>query len=188
MSDLPEDVTTLLHRVGDGDREVMARLLPRVYAELHSIAAARLVGEGAGHLLQPTALVHEAWLRLTADGRPAWADRRHFYRAAGRTMRYILIDQARRDRRLERARDGHLASARPAPSVFEDRAIDLEALDVALRKLDVLSSRQADVVELHFFAGLTMEQAAEALEISPRTAYTEWRLARAFLLGQLKPD
>jgi RNA polymerase sigma-70 factor (ECF subfamily) len=186
VADLPEDVTRLLHRVADGDREAMSRLLPLVYAELRSMAAARLSGERSD-MLQPTALVHEAWMRLTAAGRPPWANRGHFYRAAGRTMRFILVDQARRRCRFENAREG-IAIGTIGAQTGNGRSVDLEALDTALRRLEALAPRQADVVELHFFGGLTMEQAAEALGISPRTAYMEWRLARAYLRGQIQPD
>lgn len=187
MLALPGEVTRLLQKIDAGDRSAVQELLPLVYDELRALAAGRMAGERADDTLQPTALVHEAWLRLVLRSQPHWTDRRHFFRAAAIVMRHILVDRAR-DRRRQKRGDGCAAVPfSPELFAFETRAHDLLALDEALRKLETIAPRQAELIELRFFAGLTMEQAAETLGISPRLAYSEWRLARAWLLGEIEP-
>jgi RNA polymerase sigma-70 factor (ECF subfamily) len=182
----PGDVTRLLQRVSAGDRRAVQELLPLVYDELRLLAAARMTRERADHTLQPTALVHEAWLRLVNCGQPQWKDRRHFFRAAAAVMRHVLVDRARQRQRQKRGGGCQAVPLGPEFIAFEERAHDLLALDEALSKLERIAPRQTDLIELRFFAGLTMQQAAETLGISPRTAYTEWRLARAWLLHELE--
>ena len=187
MSTLPGEVTRLLKRVDDGDRNAVEELLPLVYDELRALAAGRLRYERSDHTLQPTALVHEAWLRLAEKSQPHWTDRKHFYRAAAVVMRCILVDHARARRRQKRGGateplplDEHLAA-------FEERAIDLLALEEALQKLETIAPRQTDIIGLRFFVGLTSKETADTLGISERTAYADWSLARAWLLREISP-
>ena len=182
------ELTRLLGRLGEGDRKAFEDLLPLVYEELHGIASTHLRRERPGHTLQPTALVHEAYLRLAAKDPPRWSDRAHFYRTAAKVMRAILINHARDRRRIKR--DG---ASVPLPlddvaAVYEERAVDLLALEEALDRLGEIDSRQAQVVELRFFAGLSIEDAAEVLGVAPRTVDSDWKLARGWLLRELSRD
>jgi len=157
-----------------------------LYGELRSLAADFLRRERADHTLQPTALVHEAWMRLSAENESRWGDRAQFFALAAQAMRRVLIDHARRklaDKRGGGARRITLASDVTPPG--DSGEIDLIALDDALDRLAALDARQARVVELRFFAGLTVDEVAEALEVSPRTVASEWRLARAWLSNEL---
>jgi RNA polymerase sigma factor (TIGR02999 family) len=184
--ELPGEVTRLLRRVDSGDREAINHLLPLVYGELRAMAGACLSGERRDHTLQPTALVNEAYLKLAAKDDPHWTDRRHFYRAAAVVMRSILINHARERRRQKRGGgemkkiplDDHLA-------VFEERALDLVALDEALEKLETIDARQTEMIELRFFAGLSIKEAAEVMGVSERTLQADWSLARAWLLREM---
>jgi RNA polymerase sigma factor (TIGR02999 family) len=189
------DVTRLLDAAAAGDRQAAADLLPLVYQELRALAAARLASEAPGQTLQPTALVHEAYLRLVAgDPSRPWNSRGHFFAAAAEAMRRILVDSARRKRSLKRG-GGHdhqgldgLQVAAPQP------AEDLLALDEALDRLAALDPVKASLVKLRYFAGLTIEEAAAALEISPATAKRYWTYARTWLFqaisgaGTTPPD
>jgi RNA polymerase sigma factor (TIGR02999 family) len=177
------DVTHLLNAAERGDPHAAAQLLPLVYDELRRLAAQKLNGEPAGQTLQPTALVHEAYLRLVgAGGSPRWDSRGHFFAAAAEAMRRILVEQARRKRRLrhggERRRlelaDEHLT----VPPADADALLDL---DEALSRLAAEDAQAAAVVKLHFFAGLPLEDAAAALGVSRATAYRDWSYARAWL-------
>ncbi len=170
-------VTELLHRVGD-DPVAFERLLPLVYHELRELAAARLRSERPDHTLQPTALVHEAYLKLAGGAPRPFADRGHFFRVAARAMRQVLVDHARARRAAKRD-----AAASPAPDTLPDgRSLDdLIAVDAALDKLAALDARQARVIELRFFAGLGIEETASALAISPATVKRDWLVARAWL-------
>jgi RNA polymerase sigma factor (TIGR02999 family) len=179
------DVTQILNAVAGGDPQAARELLPLVYDELRRLAAARLAGEAPGQTLDATALVHEAYLRLVgpADER-RWNDRGHFFAAAAEAMRRILIDSARR--KLAQKRGGGLhrqpldAVAAPGPDE------ELLALDEALRKLAAADPLKARLVELRYFAGLTGEQAAAALGISPTTADRHWAYARAWLQTEVR--
>ncbi len=184
MAVLPErDITALLKGWSGGDREALERLMPVVYAELRRLAAAHLRSERPDHTLQPTALVHEAYLRLQGQRSVEWANRGHFFGIAARIMRRILVDHARRRRALKRdAAALHLAAAEPeAP----DQAPELIALDTALTSLEKLDPQQARVVELRFFGGMTVEETAEATGISTATVKREWRTARAWLRREI---
>jgi RNA polymerase sigma factor (TIGR02999 family) len=186
------DVTRLLDAAAAGDAQAAADLLPAVYAELRALAAARLANEKAGHTLQPTALVHEAYLRLVgtpvadAPGSPRFNGRGHFFGAAAEAMRRILIDQARRKRRPKHGGDRErvdLGDAAEPPA--DDRADDLLALDAALTALARAEPAKAELVKLRYFAGLTLDEAAACLGISPATAKRHWALARAWLFAAL---
>jgi RNA polymerase sigma factor (TIGR02999 family) len=173
------DVSQLLDAAASGDRQAAADLLPLVYAELRSLAAARLAAEPAGHTLQPTALVHEAYLRLVGDQH--FDGRGHFVAAAAEAMRRILIDHARKKAAARRGGERHgqpidldsLAAAEPPEDVF--------ALDEALDRLAAQDPLKADLVKLRYFVGLTLEEAAAALGMSERTAGRHWAYARAWL-------
>lgn len=182
---MPGEITRLLQRVDGGDRDAVEQLLPLVYEELRVLAASQLAGERPGHTLQPTALVHEAWIRLSEKSHPRWSDHKHFYRAAAVVMRCILVDYARARRRQKRGGGAQTLPLDEQLALFEERALDLIALDEALRKLEAVAPRQTDIIELRFFAGLTNKEAAQTLGISERTAQADWRLARAWLLEEM---
>ena len=184
MSDEPDrsEVTRILNDLGRDDGHSARDLLPLVYAEMRRLAASKLAHERPGQTLQPTALVHEAYLRLFAEGeRQRWDNRGHFFAAAAEAMRRILVESARRKSRvkhggeLQRVElDDHDVPVRPPPE-------EILALDDALTRLTAEDAAAAQVVQLHFFAGLSIEEAAETLGISRATAYRHWTYARAWL-------
>jgi RNA polymerase sigma-70 factor (ECF subfamily) len=182
------DVTAILHDLEAGERDAANRLASVVYDELHRIAQAAMRREQGGHTLQPTLLVNEAFMRMIGQRDVSWQNRAHFFAIAAQTIRRILVDHARARRRVKRDHGVRVTldeSAAEAPQ----RSLDLIALDNALTKLDALSPRQARVVELRFFGGLEIEQAATALGISPATVKRDWIFARAMLLRMLEaPD
>ena len=180
------DLTRVLSAIEAGDPQAAEQLLPLVYDELRRLAAKRLAGEGPGHTLQPTALVHEAYLKLVgADPQQPWNGRVHFFAAAAEAMRRILIDHARRKHRARRGG----GMKRIEPGDMDDiemvaergQADELLALDEALTQLAVADPRRAELVRLRYFAGLTLEQAAGLLGISRATADRHWAFARAWL-------
>ena len=176
------DVTRILSAIQAGERHKAAELLPLVYAELRKLAAARMAVESAGQTLQPTALVHEAYLRLVGGSPPdGWDGRGHFFAAAAEAMRRILVEHARH-KGTRKAGGGRrrvdLADVEPAGP---EPDLDLVALDEALARLERLDARKAQVVKLRFFAGLTGEQAARALGIATSTADADWAFARCWL-------
>lgn len=182
----PGEVTRLLIAWNEGDRAAVERLMPLVYAELRGIAERQFRRERAGHTLQPTAVVHEAYFRLVDQTRVTWKNRGHFYAIAAQAMRRILIDHARsrqaekRGGREERVTlDVGIASPEPAND------IDLLALDEALLRLKELDEPQARIVELRFFGGLSIEETAQVLETSPSSVKREFRSARAWLFHEL---
>jgi RNA polymerase sigma factor (TIGR02999 family) len=181
------DVTRLLASFGT-DKPVAAKdLLPLVYDELRRLAAARLAQESPGQTLQPTALVHEAFLRLMGGEQAAhWDHRGHFFAAAAEAMRRILVENARRKRRLKHGGGRRRIDLTEVELADEQRTESLLALDVALERLAADEPEAAQVVELRYFAGLTAEQAAETLGISLRTANRHWAFAKAWLYQQLK--
>lgn len=180
------DVTQMLRAWRSGDQAAGERLLPIVYAELHRRAAAAMRREDAGHTLQATALVHEAYMRLVDQRQGHYQNRSQFYGLAAQLMRRILIDHAREHLAAKRgggARQVTLSGVDVAAD--SDDAVDILALHDALEKLATLDERQAKVVELRYFGGLSVEEAAEALEISPATVKREWATARAWLKREL---
>ena len=162
------DITQLLSTLSDADRSAAGELLPLVYDELRSLAGRHLHKERNDHTLQATALVHEAYLRLLQANGQKWMDRAHFYRLASAVMRHILVDYARERKRLKRGGDWQRLPLDEALAFFEERSTDLVALDEALASLAQTDERLARVVELRFFGGLTVAEAAEALGISER--------------------
>ena len=183
-------VTHILKAIDRGDAQASARLLPLVYEELRKLAAQRMAVERSGHTLQATALVHEAFLRLVSgDGRESWSSRGHFFAAAAEAMRRILIESARRRRSLKAGGDRHRLDLTEVDVPAPGQAIDLIALDEALRKLEQQEPRKAEVVKLRFFGGLTMDETAGALGISRATAENDWAYARAWLRLEMgEPD
>jgi RNA polymerase sigma factor (TIGR02999 family) len=180
------DVTRLLVVAAAGDPGAAAELLPLVYDELRKLATVRLANEKPGQTLQPTALVHEAYVRLVGGHRPQdWNGRGHFFAAAAEAMRRILVESARRKSRLKRganARPLELTDDLPAPAAPLE---DVLAVDDALDQLAARDPAAAELVKLHYFAGLTLEEAADVLGTSHRTAYRDWAFARAWLARAL---
>ena len=181
------EITTLLALWNDGDRTALERLAPIVYQELHRLAGIYMRSERSDHPLQTTALVNEAYLRLHKTKGVRWQNRAHFYAVAARAMRNILVDVARA--RQQQKRDGGLrVELCEALTVGAERSADVIALDDALMTLAKLDQRQCQIVELRFFGGLTELEIAEALHVSPRTVSGEWRVARSWLLRELRRD
>jgi RNA polymerase sigma-70 factor, ECF subfamily len=187
-SDPPRpDVTGLLLAWNDGNDAALQELIPIVHDELHRIAAACLAGERAGHSLQTTALVNEAYLRLVGTRRVNWQNRAHFLAMAARLMRRILVDFARSKQYQKRGGGAavHVTLVDDIPLSAEPGR-DLVALDEALDALARVDERKSRVIELRFFGGLTVKETAEALQISPETVMRDWKLAKAWLLRQLR--
>jgi len=182
------DVAALLRAVGNGDAAAGERLFPVVYNELHRIASAYMRQERPEHTLQATALVHEAYLRLVGDGRDeaCYRSRRHFVAAAAVAMRRILVNHAKAKGSQKRGGDRTTLQLDEATAAFNDRSIDLLALDEAMDRLAELDPMQARLVELRFFGGMTVQECAEHLNVSQRTVHYEWAHARAWLRGQLE--
>jgi RNA polymerase sigma factor (TIGR02999 family) len=179
------DADRIVRAAGAGDAAGGAELLPPVYDELRRLAAQHLANERLGHTLQPTALVHEAYLRLIGGDGRHFTDRTHFFRAAAEAMRRILIDHARHKSSLKAGGDWHRVSLTHAEPVVEGLGLDLVALDEALQKLAEADARKAELVTLRFFGGLSNDEAADVLGISPSTADNDWAYARAWLRVEL---
>jgi RNA polymerase sigma factor (TIGR02999 family) len=180
------DVTQILTAIEQGDPQAADKLLPLVYDELRKLAASRMANEKAGQTLQPTALVHEAWLRLVGNETPKFANRSHFFAAAAEAMRRILIDNARRKRALRHGGGQErvdLENVNIAAAGDDDQLL---AVNEALDKLAAQNKSEAELVKLRYFVGMTLEEAADVLGISPRTADNYWAHARAWLFHELK--
>lgn len=181
-------VTELLSAMGRGETQAAEELLPLVYEELRQLAANRLAQEAPGQTLQATALVHEAYLRLVGNGiaPTEWEGRRHFFGAAALAMRRILVESARRRQRLKRGGDLERAEFDDALVLAPEVEEDVVGLDEALSKLSTIDPIGAELVNLRYFAGLTMPEVAVALNLSPRTAERTWSFARAWLHRELQ--
>ena len=181
------DVKRILDRVQQGDPKAAEELLPLVYEELRKLAAHKMAHEPAGHTLQPTALVHEAWLRLGADAQPAWKNRAHFFVAAAEAMRRILVERARRCIALKRGGGAEHVSldAVEIPTVVADDE-RLLTVDDALEKFAAINPRKAELVKLRYFTGMTFEEAASVLGIAVLTAKEWWAYARAWLAVEMR--
>ena len=182
---LPEDVTQILQEVSGGNREAPARLMPLVYDELRRLADHYLRQERPDHTLQPTALVHEAYLKLIDQTRVDWQNRAHFFGVAAQLMRRILVDHARRHQAEKRGGFRQKLTLDEAVDYSHTRDVDLVKLDEALTALAQFDARQSRVVELRFFGGLTIEETAEALGISPATVKVDWSMAKAWLRREI---
>ena len=181
----PNDITLLLTQAQSGDERAAGQLLPLVYEELRKLAHAKIVPQPPGQTLQGTALVHEAWLKLTNQQDQHWKNRVHFFRAAAEAMRCILIDQARK--KMSQRHGGHLVRLELKDiDIAVNTAPDLRImLDEALSRLAELDAGKAELVKLRFYVGMTNEQAAEALNISLATAKRYWSYSRAWLMSEL---
>jgi RNA polymerase sigma factor (TIGR02999 family) len=183
--DRAQEFIDLLTAAERGGHDAVDRLMPVVYAELRELASAYLRRERPDHTLQTTALVHEAYLRLTDQHRTTWQNRSHFLGVAAQAMRRILVDHARGRHRLRRE-GGRPVTLEEGMAVDTGRPEEVLAVDEALVRLAALDPRQARIVELRYFAGLTIEETASALELSPATVKREWTSARAWLLRELQ--
>ena len=182
---MTQDVTELLNAWKGGDSGAVDRLLPILYAELKRLASQQLRGESTGHTLQTTALVHEAYLRLVGAD-VAWEGRRHFFAVAAQVMRRVLVDHARSRRRGKRGGGEVAVPLQDEIAAAPDRPADLVELDEALERLKTLDPRKAQIVDLFYFGGLSYEETASVLEISPATVHRDLRMARAWLYRDLR--
>lgn len=185
MNSAPGEVTQILLEVRHGNRDAQNRLVPLVYSELRRIARAHLRRESVNHSLQPTALVHEAYLRLIDIDRIDWQSRAHFFRVASTLMRRILVEHARAHRANKRGGGAETIFLDEAIYSSPGRAPEILALDDALEHLALLDQRQAKIIEMRFFAGMTEEEVGDVLGISVRTVKRDWRVAKAWLFKEL---
>jgi RNA polymerase sigma factor (TIGR02999 family) len=179
------DITSLLRRWSEGEQAALDELTPLVYEELRRLAHRQLAGQRREQTLTATALVHEAWLRLAKVKDARWQDRAQFFALCAQLMRRILVDHARARLRARRGGGAQGVSLEQAPLVSDEQSPWLVALDDALNALSALSPRQGRVVELRFFGGLSVEETAEVLKISPESVKRDWRLAKAWLMREL---
>ena len=179
------EITLVLHAVGRGESNASEKLFPLVYCELRRLAAARMAQEAEGQTLQPTALVHEGWLRLVATGEQNWQNRAHFFAVAAQAMRRIMVDYVRRRRSLKRGGTSKRVDLDEAANIARDSHDDVLALDEALTRLETIDPRQSQIVELRYFSGLTEEETAAVMGIGLRTVKREWAVARAWLHAEL---
>jgi RNA polymerase sigma factor (TIGR02999 family) len=186
--DADRNVTNLLVEWRRGDQAAFERLIPLVYQELRRVASARLHGESAGHTLQTTALVHEAYLRLVGLDRMSLENRTHFFAMAARLMREILVDHARRKQALKRGGGVVVLAPGSVEAGAENNMLDVLTLDEALTELSSLDERLGRVVELRFFVGFTIAETSDALGVSPATVERDWTVAKAWLLRRLTGD
>ena len=181
-------VSLLLQEWREGDRKALDTLLPLVYKELRRLAHARLRNERPGHTLQSAALVNEAYLRLIGLDAPQWESRTHFFAIAARLMREVLVDYARRHRAGKRGGGACKVSLEDATGVSRRQDVDVVALDDALEALAKIDARQSQVVELRFFAGLSLQEISAALQIAPATVQRDWTAARAWLHREMSKN
>lgn len=185
---LPHDVTALLGDWSRGDRDALNQLLPLIYADLRRIAARQLRRERVAHTLQPTALVNEVYLRIVDQRHGDWQSRAHFFGVAAQVMRRILVDHARRHSAGKRGEGVRCVSIDDAREVPASSEMPILALDHALDRLETIDSELARIVELRAFGGLTIEEAAHVLKVSPSTVKRDWRTAKAWLTRELGPE
>lgn len=181
----PHEVTRLLLAWSDGDQAALEKLVPLVYDELHRLAGHYMSGERPGHTLQTTALVNEAYLRLVEWRQVRWQNRAHFFGVAAQVMRRVLVDFARARRSARRGGEVRRVTLAEAVVVSDERGADSIALDEALEALAAIDPRKSRVVELRYFGGLSVEETAEVLKVSPRTVMREWSFAQAWLHREL---
>jgi RNA polymerase sigma-70 factor (ECF subfamily) len=184
----PEDVTVLLSRMHDGDQEAASKLMPLVYGELRRLAGAYMRRERPEHTLQATALVHEAYIKLVNQRSVDWQSRSHFFGIAAQLMRRILIDHARAHLREKRGGANPVVPLDEALVFAPGQSAQLVRLNDALERLEKLDARQSKIVELRFFGGLSVEETAEFLKVSPKTVKRDWSVAKAWLLGELRQN
>jgi RNA polymerase sigma-70 factor (ECF subfamily) len=181
-----EDVTLLLIELTRGNKEAASKLIPLVYDELHKLARRHMRCERTDHTLQATALVNEAYLKLVEQRSVHWQSRAHFFAIAAQTMRRILIDHARGHLRGKRGCGQKMIALDEALAFSPEQSLEFLRLDESLKRLAQLDPRQSKIVELRFFAGLTVEETAEVLQVSPKTVKRDWSIAKAWLHGDLR--
>ena len=179
------DLTEILARMNDGEESAIGELIPLVYDELRRRAAACMATQPPGHTLEPTALVHEAYMELIDVTNVNWQHRAHFFAVSAQIMRHILLDRARRRVAAKRGGTAERVNLDELPDISGDRARELIALEDALNALTEKDPRKARVVELRFFGGLSVEETAEVLGVSPETVMRDWKFARSWLQAQL---
>jgi RNA polymerase sigma factor (TIGR02999 family) len=185
MESSPNEITQQLIAWGKGDAAALDKLIPAVYQELRRMADRYLRGEQSGHSLQPTALVHEAYLRLIDQKHVEWHNRAHFFGVAAQMMRRILIDHAKAKHRAKRGGTAPKLSLDETMNFTRERAAELVALDDALQILAEVDERKSRIVELRYFGGLTVEETAQVLDISDKTVMRDWKLAKAWLYDEI---
>jgi RNA polymerase sigma factor (TIGR02999 family) len=185
MTPAPQEVTQLLVAWSNGDQAALDRLMPLVYDELRQMARQYMSHQRAGHTLQTTALIHEAFIRLVDQKEKHFENRAHFFAVAAQAMRHILVDYARTRSRAKRGGEARVVSLEEAAIVSEERAAELVALDDALDALNAFDPRKSRVVEMRYFGGLSVEETAGVLKVSPDTVMRDWRLAKTWLLREL---
>ena len=182
---MPGDLTRLLERWGQGDRDAVAELMPLVYNELHALAGGYLRNERPGHTLQCTALVHETYIRLIKMDGVRWQNRAQFFCISAQVVRHILVDHARRRAASKRGGDATIVPLDDALTIPARQDLDVEALDQSLQKLASIDERKAQIVQLRYFAGLSVEEVADVIGCSPTTVKREWKFAKAWLYRDL---
>jgi RNA polymerase sigma-70 factor, ECF subfamily len=181
----PNEITKLLRDWSSGDQSALDTLMPLVYDELHRLAHNHMRREKAGHILQTSALINEAYIRLVDTPEIGWENRAHFFAIAARVMRRILVDEARRRNFAKRGGGAIQVSLNEGIPLAHEQAANVAALDDSLKNLEAIDSRQSAIVELRFFGGLSIEETASVLNVSPRTVMREWTFARAWLRNQM---
>ncbi len=182
----PAEITRLLRAWSDGDQQALDRLTPLVYRELHHIAHRYMLRERQGRTLQTTALINEAYLRLVDAANVRWQDRTHFFVVSARMMRRILVDAARERAAAKRGGSSPRVDLDEVPDLAAQRGSEILALEDALEALAKLDPRKAEVIELRFYGGLSVEETAGFLKVSPQTVMRDWKLARAWLLREME--
>ena len=186
MASSPKDVTEMLRDWSQGDSEALDKLIPAVYGELRRQAARYLRRERANHTLQTTALIHEAYLRLIDQRSVQWQNRAHFYGIAGQLMRRILVDNARRHHAAKRGGFAIKVQLDEAMTVSAQRDVEIVQLDESLNRLAAIDSRKSRIVELRYFSGLSVDETAEVLRVSPATVKHDWSMAKAWLRREMR--
>jgi RNA polymerase sigma factor (TIGR02999 family) len=188
MPSSPQQISQLLVAWSNGDQAAIDQLMPLVYKELRRMAKRYMAGQPQGHTLQTTALIHEAYLRLVGQEGKRWQNRAHFFGVAAQAMRHILVDYARGRHTVKRGGEARAVSLDEAALVTKGQASEMVALDDALSRLAELAPRQSRVVELRYFGGMSVGEAAEVLKVSPETIMRDWRMAKAWLLRELRQE
>lgn len=186
MTITAHNVTLLLRKWSEGDESALEHLTPLVYDELHRLAHQHMRRENAGHILQTSALINEAYLRLVDQSHTPWQDRAHFFGIAARLMRQILVDEARKRNSAKRGGTMVQVPLDDVATLAQEQARNVIALDDALKHLESIDERQNNIVELRFFGGLSIQETAAVLNVSPGTVMREWTFARAWLKSQMK--
>ena len=182
------EITRLLQAWSEGEQSALERLIPLVYRELHRLARHYMAGQQPGHTLQTTALLNEAYLRLVDSPHLGWQNRAHFFAASAQVMRCILVDWARSRQALKRGGEARPLELEEALVIADAPGADLVALDDALKALATFDARKCEVVELRFFGGLSVEETAEVLKLSPETVLRDWKFAKSWLRRELSKE